>query len=70
MLSVTRIVVAQTFLELHCELDKGLVRFGFGFVVVLCLGVFCVQWLVLFWLGFLDFVWEFTYIFFLNFFLS
>lgn len=64
MLSVTRIVVAQTFLELHCELDKGLVRFGFGFVVVLCLGVFCVQWLFLFWLGFLDFVWEFTYIYF------
>lgn len=50
LLSVTHIVVAQTFLELQCKLDKGLVRFGCGFVfcVFLCLVAF------LFWLGFLD----------------
>lgn len=34
MLGVTRVVVvvvAQTFLEFHCKLDKGVVGFGFGF---------------------------------------
>lgn len=44
---VTRVVVAQTFVELHCKLDKGVVGFGFGFF---CFGLvfWTCEWVCLF----------------------